>query len=59
MLRDKDWCRLVDGDRFYTHVGWDYYVYVGTDKPTGQSVALARELGLFVDEDLPSPYLET
>jgi hypothetical protein len=33
MLRDEGWCRLVDDDRFYVHVGWDYYLYVGTEEP--------------------------
>src|SRR5438067_1205198 len=26
MLRGEGWCRLVDDDRFYVHVGWDYYL---------------------------------
>jgi hypothetical protein len=58
MLRDEGWCRLVDDDRFYLHVGWDYYLYVGTDTPCARSVALAGESGLFVDREFPSPYLE-
>lgn len=57
MLREEGWCRLVDDDRFYIHVGWDYYVYVGCEKPCEVSVALAEEKGLFVDLDFPSPYL--
>lgn len=58
MLREEGWCRLVDDDRFYLHVGWDYYLYVGTDTPCARSVALAHEKGLFVDENFPSPYLQ-
>jgi hypothetical protein len=58
MLRDEGWCRLVNGDRFYIHVGWDYYLYVGTETRCDQSVAFAAESGLFVDEDFPSPYLD-
>ena len=57
MLRDEGWCRLIDDDRFYIHVGWDYYLYVGCDQPCERSVALAEEKGLFVDRDFPSPYL--
>jgi len=57
MLRDEGWCRLTDGDRFYIHVGWDYYVYVGTESPCDRSVELAQQRGLFVDRDFPSPYL--
>src|SRR5262245_16505657 len=57
MLREEGWCRLVDDERFYIHVGWDYYVYVGTDKPCERSIALAEQQGLFVDRDFTSPYL--
>lgn len=57
LLREEGWCRLVDGDRFYIHVGYDYYVFVGTDRPCDRSVALAEEKGLFVDRDFRSPYL--
>lgn len=57
MLRDEGWCRLIEDDRFYVHVGWDYYLYVGTEKPCDESASLALEKGLFVDRDFPSPYL--
>lgn len=57
MLRGEGWCRLRDGDRFYIHVGWDYYVYVGADSPCDRSVELAQQSGLFIDRDFPSPYL--
>ena len=57
MLREEGWCRLLHEDRFYLHVGYDYYVYVGTDRPCPRSVALAAESGLVVDEDVVSPYL--
>jgi hypothetical protein len=58
VLRSEGWCRLSDDDRFYLHVGWDYYLHVGTDAPCDQSVELARKAGLFVDENFPSPYLD-
>ncbi|MDP9222300.1 MAG: hypothetical protein M3P18_00305 [Actinomycetota bacterium] len=54
MLRDEVWCRLQDGDGFYIHVGWDYYVYVGSDRPCERSVKLARQLGLFIDQPFES-----
>ena len=57
MLREDGWCRLVDDDRFYINVGWDYYVYVGTDRRCDASVALAEKLGLFIDRNFPSPYM--
>ena len=57
MLREEGWCRLEDDDRFYIHVGWDYYLYVGSERPCEESVAQAKSVGLFVDGDFPSPYL--
>jgi hypothetical protein len=58
MLREEGWCRLIDDDRFYIHVGWDYYVYVGTSRPCEQSIRFAEARGLFVDRDFRSPYLD-
>jgi hypothetical protein len=58
MLRDEVWCRLQDGEHFYIHVGWDYYVYVGSDRPCDRSVKLARQLGLFIHQPFESPHLE-
>jgi hypothetical protein len=57
MLREGGWCRLEEDDRFYIHVGWDYYVYVGSERACEESVGLAESVGLFVDGGLPSPYL--
>ena len=58
MLRKLGWCRLKAGDSFYVHVGYDYYVYVGSHDPSETTVHLAQRLGLFVDRDFPSPYAE-
>ena len=57
MLRDQGaWCRLEVGDVFTVHVGWDQYVYVGSDRPCADAVARARELGLFPEPLTASPY---
>jgi hypothetical protein len=56
VLRDEGWCRLVDGDRFYIHVGWDYYLYIGSQLSCEVSAELAEQRGLFVDRDFPSPH---
>ncbi|MGW7072322.1 RNA-binding protein [Streptomyces sp. NPDC054855] len=57
MLRDQGaWCRLEVEDVFTVHVGWDQYVYVGTDQPCGDAVARTRELGLFAEPMTASPY---
>ncbi|MFD3412645.1 hypothetical protein [Streptomyces cyaneofuscatus] len=50
MLRDQGaWCRPEAGDVFTVHVGWDQYMYVGSDRPCVHAVARTRELGLFPD----------
>ncbi|MGW6614212.1 RNA-binding protein [Streptomyces erythrochromogenes] len=57
MLRGQGaWCRLEVGDRFTVHVGWDQYVYVGSDGPCADAVARTRELGLFAEPLAASPY---
>jgi small subunit ribosomal protein S1 len=58
MLRDQGaWCRLEAGDVFTVHVGWDQYVYVGSDRPCADAVARTRELGLFAEPLTASPYV--
>lgn len=57
MLRDQGaWCRLEWGDTFTVHVGWDQYVYVGSNQPCEAAVARTRELGLFAEPITASPY---
>ncbi|MGR3875507.1 RNA-binding protein [Streptomyces graminifolii] len=57
MLREQGaWCRLEAGDVFTVHVGWDQYVYVGSDRPCPDAVARTRELGLFAEPLVASPY---
>ncbi|MET4644451.1 MULTISPECIES: RNA-binding protein [Streptomyces] len=57
MLRDQGaWCRLEAGDVFTVHVGWDQYVYVGSDRLCADAVARTRELGLFPEPMATSPY---
>lgn len=59
MLRDQGaWCRLeAPGERFTVHVGYDQYVYVGSDRPCADAVARTRELGLFPEPMTASPTL--
>jgi hypothetical protein len=56
LLREEFWCRL-EGLGAFIHVGYDYYMYVGVPVACPDSVALARQLGLF-PEPFPSPYSE-
>ncbi|GGZ97157.1 hypothetical protein GCM10010371_66280 [Streptomyces subrutilus] len=45
MLREQGArCRLEAGDAFAVYVGWDQYVYVGSDQPCTDAVARTREL---------------
>ncbi|MFD8785394.1 RNA-binding protein [Kitasatospora sp. NPDC059599] len=57
MLRDNGaWCSLEVEDTFSVHVGWDQYVYVGSNVPCDGAVARARALGLFPEPVDASPY---
>lgn len=57
MLRDNGaWCRLETADRFFVHVGYDQYMYIGSEQPCGNAVALATANGLFVEPLDGSPY---
>lgn len=57
LLREELSCRL-ETPEFYCHVGYDYYMYVGARVPCPESVAHAREIGLFVEAGFRSPQLE-
>ncbi|MFE3874199.1 RNA-binding protein [Kitasatospora sp. NPDC059146] len=65
MLRDSGaWCRLeTEPDAGYgpepafaVHVGWDQYLYVGSDAPCPAAVARTRALGLHPEPMDASPY---
>ncbi|MFF2860828.1 hypothetical protein ACFVSX_13120 [Streptomyces rubiginosohelvolus] len=57
MLRDNGaWCRLEAGGAFTVHVGWDQYVYIGSDLPCETALARTRALGLFPERIDASPY---
>jgi small subunit ribosomal protein S1 len=56
MLRDNGaWCRLEVEDRFFVHVGYDQYVYIGSTTPCGRAAALTRDSGLFAEPVDGSP----
>ncbi|MFD7561000.1 RNA-binding protein [Streptomyces sp. NPDC059835] len=57
MLRDNGaWCRLEAGEAFAVHVGWDQYLYIGSDQPSETALARTRALGLFPERLDASPY---
>jgi hypothetical protein len=55
MLREDYWLR-IEGDDFFIHFGWDFYMYLGASTPCERSLDKARSLGLF-PEPFVSPYL--
>jgi hypothetical protein len=57
MLRGNGaWCRLEAGDRFFVHVGYNQYVYIGSALPCPHAVALTHRRGLFAEPIGRSPY---
>jgi len=54
ILRGEFWCRLETSDGFI-HVGWDFYMYIGTPKTEKEVIKRANSRVLFV-EDFISPY---
>ncbi len=57
MLRDSGaWCRLEVARRFAVHVGYDQYVYVGSNVPCEAALERTRALGLFPERLDASPY---
>ena len=56
MLRHRGFCRLEAPRDVYVHVGDDYHLYVGGNVSCRQTLKVAAEASLFVDEDFTSPY---
>ncbi|MGV9925171.1 S1 RNA-binding domain-containing protein [Nocardia rhamnosiphila] len=57
MLRDNGaWCRLETEGAFAVHVGWDQYLYIGSNRPCEAALSRTRSLGLFPELLDASPY---
>lgn len=57
MLRDNGaWCRLEAEGAFTVHVGWDQYLYIGSNLPCETALTRTRALGLFPERLDASPY---
>ncbi|MFD5829022.1 RNA-binding protein [Lentzea sp. NPDC060358] len=57
MLRDNGaWCRLEVDGRFFVHVGYDQYMYVGSADPCDDAADRVRALGLFPEPIRCSPW---
>lgn len=55
VLRDFIWCQLYDGDRFFIHLGTDYYMYIGSHVNCPSAIEWSTTNGLFLERE-PSPY---
>uniref|UniRef100_A0AAU3I9P6 RNA-binding protein n=1 Tax=Streptomyces sp. NBC_01393 TaxID=2903851 RepID=A0AAU3I9P6_9ACTN len=57
MLRDNGaWCRLEVEDVFAVHVGWDQYLYIGSNHPCEEALVRICATGLFPERLTSSPY---
>jgi hypothetical protein len=57
LLRNIAHCSIEIKDKFFIHIGWDFYMYVGSSTDLPDAVSEVRQTGLFV-EPFISPYLE-
>jgi hypothetical protein len=59
MLREEDdgYIEGAEGSGFSIHVGYDYYLYIGSSSPCDAAVAATEASGLFV-EPFENPYLD-
>jgi hypothetical protein len=55
VLRDFIWCQLYSEDRFFIHLGTDYYMYIGSHVNCPSAIECVAKHGLFVEEE-SSPY---
>jgi small subunit ribosomal protein S1 len=57
MLRDSGaFCSLEVEGRFFVHIGWDQYMYIGSSERCEDAVARTCALGLFPERLPASPY---
>lgn len=54
VLREKLWCKLVLDELLYVHFGYDYTMYIGSNKKCEKAIECNK---MFV-EPFKSPYLE-
>ena len=56
IFRDFASASLEWRDKFYIHIGWDFYMYVGTHKADYGIVDSLNTTDLYIDRNYPSPY---
>ena len=57
LLREEFWCKL-ESPAAFIHVGYDYYMYIGTPVECARASVVAQDKGLFV-EAFKSPYAQS
>ncbi len=53
VLRELIWCKVIGDEGFYIHFGYDYYMYIGSDRES--DIKWEKLPGVFV-EQFNSPY---
>ena len=56
-LRNVIWCKLSCKNKFFVHFGYDYYMYIGTNRDSPNARKKIEATGLYVEE-FYSPYLD-
>lgn len=56
ILREDVWAKL-ESDILDIHFGYDYYMYICSEKRLEKAEKIIKEKGLFI-ENIKSPYLE-
>jgi len=56
LLREMMWCKL-SCESMFVHFGYDYYMYIGSEKTLEDELAIIESNGLFV-ETMLSPYMK-
>jgi len=57
IFRGYGWASLEWKNKFYVHIGWDFYMYIGITSEDQNILNDIRSSGLYVDHDKPSPYM--
>lgn len=55
VLRECMWCKLENDPLMFVHFGYDYYMYIGSEKICTNAIGKAVKMGLYVEE-CRSPY---
>jgi hypothetical protein len=56
-LREIIWCKLSDKEKLYVHFGFDFYMYIGTNKEDINLYKRNKKTELYIEE-IESPYLD-